>query len=75
MLLTITQAKYLHDYLIKVTFNNGEERTVDFFPISQKYTVFKPLENKNVLKNFQLTDTLEWENSTIDIAPEYLYSL
>lgn len=35
--------------------------------------VFKPLENIDLFKKFTVTDTLEWDNGNIDIAPEYLY--
>ena len=34
---------------------------------------FDPLKDVELLKNFRLTDTLEWMDGKIDIAPEYLY--
>ena len=32
----IIKAKYLHDYILRLTFNNGEIRDCDFFPLAQK---------------------------------------
>lgn len=61
------------NYKILVSFNDGENRVFDFLPVIQKYTVFKVLENIEILKNFVLTDTLEWNNGELDIAPEYIY--
>ena len=37
------------------------------------YPVPAPLEDKNTLKPFHISDTLEWCNGTIDIAPEYIF--
>ena len=40
--------------------------------INHLYPVPAPLEDKNTLKQFHISDTLEWCNGTIDIAPEYI---
>ena len=72
-MLRIVSAEYLHDYKVLVNFNDGENRVFDFLPVIQKYTVFKVLENIELLKSFILTDTLEWNNGELDIAPEYIY--
>ena len=55
-----------------VSFNNGESRLFDFATIIDRYPVFAPLKDKNTLKQFHISDTLEWCNGTIDIAPEYI---
>lgn len=73
MFLEITQAEYLSGYTLKVTFNNGEHRTFDFSEIINRYPVFAPLTELDCFKAFTITDTLEWENGRIDIAPEYIY--
>lgn len=70
--LKITSAKYLHDYKILVHFNNGIDRGFDFQQVISRFPAFRILENKEVLKNFVITDTLEWENGNLDIAPEYI---
>ena len=37
-----------------------------------RYPVFAPLEEET-LKQFHISDTLEWCNGTIDIVPEYIF--
>ena len=56
-----------------VSFNNGESRLFDFATIVDRYPVFAPLKVKDTLKQFHISDTLEWCNGTIDIAPEYIF--
>ena len=73
MFLEITHAEYLSGYTMKVTFNNGECRTFDFTDIIKRYPAFAPLSNTNCFKVFTVTDTIEWDNGRIDIAPEYIY--
>ena len=45
----------------------------DIANIVKRYPVFQPLSNLTLFKQFKVTDTLEWDNGKIDIAPEYLY--
>lgn len=73
MFLEITHAEYLSDFILKVTFNNGECRTFDFADVIARYPAFAPLGEKSRFKAFTVTDTLEWDNGRIDIAPEYIY--
>ena len=56
-----------------VVFNDGAFRIFDFSPVIEKYPVFKDLRNVSKFRDFIVTDTLEWDNGTIDIAPEYIY--
>lgn len=70
----ISDAKYMTDYSIALTFNDGKKMVMDFSGIIQKSPVFKPLANVELFRNFHINDwTLEWANGEIDIAPEYLY--
>ena len=71
--LQITQADYIKDYQIKVVFNDGACRVFDFSPIIAKYPVFTELSDISKFQDYVLTDTLEWKDGEIDIAPEYLY--
>lgn len=73
MWLEVVKASYLEDYKIWVAFNNGIAVVCDMLPVIQKYPAFKPLKDISVFKTFKVTDTIEWINGTIDIAPEYLY--
>ena len=69
----VLNATYLDSYRILVQFNNGVRKVVDFTNIVKHYPVFQPLSNLTLFKQFKVTDTLEWDNGKIDIAPEYLY--
>ena len=68
MWVEITNAKYLDGYKMFLVFNDGQKRIFDFLPLIERYPVFKPL-----FKSFTITDTLEWADGNIDIAPEYIY--
>lgn len=73
MFLEITHAEYLGGYTLKVTFNNGEVRIFDFSEVIARYPAFAPLGKAECFKSFTVTDTLEWEDGRIDIAPEFVY--
>ncbi len=68
----VTEADYLGDYRIKVTFNNGEQRIAD----CEKWVgggVFELLRDKDFFKKFFVDGwTISWPNGA-DIAPETLY--
>lgn len=72
-MLKVIQANYVKDYQIKLVFNDGACRVFDFSPIIAKYPVFKELGDLSKFRNYVITDTLEWKDGEIDIAPEYLY--
>ena len=74
MFLHITNAKYLEDYKVKVSFNNGREGIADLSSIL-KGKVFEPLKNKTEFSNFIVDKELEtivW-SSGADLAPEYIF--
>ncbi len=73
----ITNAEYLEEYKLYVVFNDGKHMVVDFHDLLFKhdYPVFVPLRDKKYFSNFKVTDTLEWEDGTIDIAPETVYEM
>jgi hypothetical protein len=73
MIIKVTEAQYIDAYKIWMRFNNGDCRIFDFATIFDKYPVFEPLKDLGLLKDFHVTDTLEWLDGEIDIAPEYLY--
>jgi len=76
-MLCVTQAKYLHDYLIEITFDNASHGIVNLENFIKKdhREIFQELKD---LKKFRLIkidlDTITWENGA-DIAPEFLYEL
>ena len=73
LFIEVTEAQYVSAYKIWMRFNNGNCRIFDFATIIDQYPVFEPLKDIEVLKQFCVTDTLEWLDGKIDIAPEYLY--
>jgi hypothetical protein len=73
MWVEITNAKYLDGYKMFLVFNDGQKRIFDFLPLIERYPVFKPLKDLGLFKSFTVTDTLEWADGNIDIAPEYIY--
>ena len=73
LFLEITGAEYEGGYTLKVLFNDGECRRFDFAELIEHYPVFAPLSDIKRFKEFNITDTLEWDGGRIDIAPEYIY--
>ncbi len=73
----ITQAEYLSEYKLCVHFNSGESKIVDFYNLlfNYNYPVFLPLRDIERFRLFKITDTLEWEDGAIDIAPETVYEM
>ena len=74
MILHVKEAKYLHNYVIWVKFNDGIEGEID---LEQELEgeIFGPLKDKKLFKSFKVDPTLEtmvWENGA-DLAPEFLY--
>lgn len=60
-------------YRISVIFTDGARKVMDFEPLTRQYPVFRPLQDLRLFQDFVVTDTLEWDNGKIDIAPEYIY--
>ena len=71
-ILKVTDAAYVSDYILRLTFNNGEVRLCDFLPLAQKGICTK-LQDMEYFKSFRLDPfTVDWNNE-IGFAPEYLY--
>jgi len=74
MFIEVTQAKYLENYKLLITFNNGIQKTVDL-QNELNGSVFAPLKQLDNFKKFQIKyNTIEWDNGA-DYAPEYLYEI
>jgi hypothetical protein len=74
MFLHVTDAKYLEDYKVEVSFNDGRKGVADLSD-ALKGKVFEPLANKAMFANFVVDaelDTLVWPNGA-DLAPEFIY--
>ncbi len=74
MFLHITNARYLEDYKVEVSFNDGRKGIADLAD-ALKGTMFEPLKNKSVFSRLVVDkelDTIVWSNGA-DLAPEYIY--
>ncbi len=74
MFLHVREARYLHDYVIWLRFNDGAEGEIDLSG-ELDGEVFAPLRDKNAFRRFRVDPELEtivWENGA-DLAPEFLY--
>jgi len=71
-LASVVKAKYLKDYIIDLTFDDGTRSAVDF-SCWLRGEIFEPLKKKSFFKKFFLDgSTVAWPNGA-DIAPETLY--
>ncbi len=62
---TIDSARYVSDYTIHITFNNGKERVVDFsaFLMKSLHPSIKKYLDKHLFSQFSLVDgNLNWNN-------------
>ena len=74
MFLHVTEARYLHDYVIWLRFNNGTEGEVDLEP-ELEGEVFAALRDVEQFKKFRVdseVETIVWDNGA-DLAPEFLF--
>ncbi len=74
MILHVKEAKYLHDYVIWLRFNNGVEGEVDLRD-ELDGDVFGPLKDIARFQSFEVDpvfQTIVWKNGA-DLAPEFLY--
>jgi len=72
--LHVANARYVEDYKIRVSFNDGREGIADLSD-ALKGAVFEPLKIKSEFSNFRVDEELEtivWPNGA-DLAPEYIY--
>jgi hypothetical protein len=73
----IVKAKYLRDYKIALTFENGREGVVDLKEFSKIGGVFENFSDLEYFRKFSINDELGvlcWPNGE-DIAPETIYSM
>ncbi len=73
MFLHVTAVKYVKDYVLQVTFNNGRIKQVNL-QNELDGEVFEPLRNPAVFQQVAVnpdTKTIEWPNGA-DMAPEFL---
>jgi hypothetical protein len=74
MILHVIEAKYLHDYVIWLRFNDEIEGEIDLAN-ELAGEVFGPLRDKRKFKSFKVDPvlgTIVWDNGA-DLAPEFLH--
>lgn len=74
MFLHIKDAKYVGDYRIEVSFNDGRNGIVDLSSALHG-PVFAPLKDKSIFAQLKVDkelETITWPNGA-DFAPEFLY--
>ena len=74
MFLHVTKAKYIEDYKVEVSFNNGRKGVADLFE-ALRGSIFEPLKDKSIFANLKIDKelaTIVWPNGA-DLAPEYIY--
>jgi len=72
MYLAIKDVRPLDDYLLLLTFENGEKRQFDMKPYLD-FGLFQDLKDFSLFKTVRTSfDTIEWENEA-DLDPELLY--
>jgi hypothetical protein len=74
--IAISEARYLHDFRVRIRFNNNESADADLKDIVFKFPAAKPLRDPVEFAKFRLDEwpTLIW-NCGFDLDPEYLYEL
>jgi len=73
-LVWIIKAKYIADYKVEITFNDGLSGIVDL-KNHLEGDVYKPLKNVEFFRKIELDSwTLTWPNDS-DFSPEFLYDL
>ena len=74
MFLHVTEAKYLHDYIIWMRFNDGTEGEIDL-ETELEGEMFESLRDIEKFSRFHVDpelQTIVWENGA-DLAPEFLH--
>lgn len=77
MLLSVKKAEYFRDYILKITFNNGDIRLVDLEStiFNDPLPLFAPLREKEFFQQFEIKfNTVCWKND-LDLAPEFLLKI
>lgn len=72
MYFAVTAVKPLNNYVLHLTFKNGEQKEFDMKPYLET-GIFKELKDEAIFKTARISfDTVSWVNEA-DIDPETLY--
>lgn len=73
-MLEVTTAEYLGGHRLRLSFNNGDEGTVDLSDVLWG-PMFEPLKDMAAFQRFEVSPVLHticWDNNA-DLAPEFLH--
>lgn len=77
-MLRVSKVKYLNDYSLRVTFNDGKTKTIDLENVVKNGGYyFKPLQDVDLFKNVCMDDmnySISWPNGA-DLSPDTLYEM
>jgi hypothetical protein len=76
MIHDVISAKYLGEYRIELTFDDGKTGTIDFVEYQNLGGVFERFRDLEFFRNFKVDPelgVLTWEGG-VDVAPETLYA-
>lgn len=73
--MNVTRAQYIKDYTLKVWFDNGESRTVDFWAVifTSSNALVAQFADKTKFQQFAIDEGVLTWNNDMDFAPEALY--
>lgn len=76
-MLHISNAQYLGDYRVRLSFNNGREGVADLRAMifGEPRTVFAPLREGSVFRQLFIEHGALCWPCDLDVAPEYIYFL
>lgn len=75
-ILSVTEAHYIGDFAIRLTFTDGHQKLVDFKPFLEqaRHPAIKKYLDENRFKNFQIKDgNLDWNDFDMCFPIEDLY--
>lgn len=71
----ITQATYIEEYFIQLTFTDGTTKVIDFYPLLACKAMYKPYLKLDKFKRFRLElGSLVWPGNTLDYHYTFLYN-
>jgi len=72
--MAVTEVKSQSDFILLLTFENGEKRSFDMKPYLEK-GIFQELKNEHLFRTVRVAfDTIEWDNEA-DLDTETLYQV
>ena len=61
-ILKVTSADYIRNYVLRLSFNDGATKLVDFWPLAQK-GICRKLQNMDYFRQFRLDPfSVDWSN-------------